>query len=186
MHRIWTGTACFLVALGLVELRHSPAAAENAAPAGPSIVWLVRHADKADNSDDAPVKKPQGEKRARDLATTLSDKNIVTIITSTKIRTVHTAKPLLDKLKKKGKKVATFQDDAVEDVVRKVKGSNGNVLVVHHSNTVPEIIKALGGPKLDELKVYYRLFTLDLAGKKTLCTETTYGVGPAPKKKSCQ
>jgi hypothetical protein len=64
-----------------------------------------------------------------------------------------------------------------------------SVLVVGHSNTVPGIIAALGGPKLPDIcdASYAILFTLRIpaAGEPTL-TRASYGVADKVEEAACQ
>ena len=78
----------------------------------------------------------------------LADKGIVLIVTSTAKRTVQTAGPLAKKL---GKQATVTKITSADSVASKAKAAKGNVLVVHHSNTVPEIIAKLGGPQLPDI-----------------------------------
>src|SRR3954454_341097 len=173
MRRIWCGLACSLIVFGLIELRQSPATAEGKKSAS-STIYLVRHADKANNGTEDPSLSPAGVERAKTLAGMLADKSIVAIITSGAKRTKQTAAPLAKKL---GKQAAATVIPTVDDVVSKVRATDGNVLVVHHSNTVPQIIAKLGGPEMPTIcdSVYDRFFTLELAGKKAAFKEAQYG-----------
>ena len=173
MRRIWCGLACSLIVFGLIELRQSPATAEGKKSAS-STIYLVRHADKANDGTEDPPLSPAGVKRAKTLAGMLADKSIVAIITSGAKRTKQTAAPLA---KKVGKQAAATVIPTVDDVVSKVRATGGNLLVVHHGNTVPQIIAKLGGPEMPTIcdSVYDRFFTLELAGKKAAFKEAQYG-----------
>ncbi|MEA2877185.1 MAG: hypothetical protein QOF14_2381 [Hyphomicrobiales bacterium] len=191
MHRIWLGIAYGLMALALVELRDSPALAQGKKNE-PSFVWLVRHADRADQSADSPLKKPEGETRAQDLKTCLGGKGVTAIITSDKKRTIQTAQPLAEK---EGivpvivpiVETAKGIKQNIEAVAAKVSATPGSILVVGHSNTVAGIIEKLGGPAgIGDITVYHRLFTLDRTGPNVVFDERTYGVAPKQsKKKKC-
>src|SRR5438045_2861151 len=66
------------------------------ARAQPSTVILVRHAERASQTDPDPVLSEAGSQRARDLAAALADAHVGTIITTQLQRTRLTAAPLLD------------------------------------------------------------------------------------------
>jgi 2,3-bisphosphoglycerate-dependent phosphoglycerate mutase len=190
MRRIWYGLACSLIVLGLLQLRQSPASAQNKTPDAPVTVWLVRHAEKEKlpKNDPNPPLRDEGKKRAKTLADMLGDKGIGTIITSKARRTVDTAAPLASKLKKQA---TVSKQDSVKGMIDKIKTAKGNVLVVHHSNTVPETINTLRGPQLPALpdideEVYNRVFILELKGTTVSCQETTYEDFAAKKEKACQ
>ena len=111
-------------------------------------VFLVRHAERADASPGAPPAmatdpdlSAAGRARAESLATLLKDAKITAIFTTEFKRTQQTAAPLAKAL---GLTPTVVSSKSEADLVKRLKAAKGNVLVVGHSNTVPEIIKALG------------------------------------------
>ena len=105
------------------------------AGSGQRAVFLVRHAERAANPGD-PGLTPAGEERAAALADLLQDAGITAIFTSDARRTQETAKPLADALGSMRSRfpAATFQrirSEHADDVV----------LVVGHSNTIPDLVK---------------------------------------------
>ena len=128
-----------------------------------TTVYLVRHAEKADAPAADPPLLEAGTKRAEELARTLGKAGIKTIFTSQFMRTKQTAEPLAKQLgiastvipvKMSATNRRELSSEYLTEVVERVSSSpGGNVLIVGHSNTVPEIIKALGGdivPTIDE------------------------------------
>ncbi|MEO5718641.1 MAG: phosphoglycerate mutase family protein, partial [Chthoniobacterales bacterium] len=108
------------------------------------VVFVVRHAERADADGPAqpdPVLSETGRTRAAALAKELRDAGIGHIYTSEFKRTQETAAPLADSLGVKAEVVPGKETAALVD---KLKAGSGNTLVVGHSDTVPEIIKALG------------------------------------------
>ena len=108
---------------------------------GPATtVLLVRHADRQ-GSDDAL--SAEGTVRAQALAQVMGKSGIRAIFTSDAARTQQTAAPAATAL---GITPVAAKD--VREVVRTIHTSHSGqkVLVVGHSNTVPQIIAALGGP----------------------------------------
>lgn len=101
---------------------------------------IVRHAEKADNSEDAEL-SPAGRQRADILARVLKDANITAIFTSERKRTQQTAAPLAKSIGVSPNIVAAKDFPALVAKLREVKG---NALVVGHGNTIPDIVKALG------------------------------------------
>ena len=81
-----------------------------------------------------------GRARAESLAIALKDAKITSIYATKYKRTQQTAAPLAKAL---GLTVSIAPADAA-DVVKQLAGAKGNVLVVGHSNTVPDVIKGLG------------------------------------------
>ena len=105
-------------------------------------IFIVRHADKADNSVDPPL-SPNGKARAKDLAKLLRNANVTAIYTSQFQRAIKTAEPLADKLGLEIKKEFTGDPASFAKLLAK-QNPVGNVLVVGHSDTVPELLKSLG------------------------------------------
>lgn len=119
-----------------------------ASAASAQTVFLVRHAERADAGMAAasmsgadPDLSGAGMARAEALAATLKDAGIRAIFTTEYKRTQQTAMPLARQL---GIPPTVVTSKDPEGLVRRLKSAAGNVLVVGHSNTVPEILKALG------------------------------------------
>lgn len=101
---------------------------------------LVRHADPVTGGTD-PGLSTAGRHRAAALANMLKDAGIKAIFTSELRRTKETAAPLASLLSITPAVIAA--DPAVAaNQIRAVK----RALVIGHTNTVPPIVKALGGP----------------------------------------
>ncbi len=115
--------------------------------AEPPVVFVVRHAERADSgqmssaADKDPSLSKVGFARAEALARVLRDAKIRAIYATEFRRTRQTAEPLAQRLHVQIAVVPAKQTSAL---IAKLKKENGNVLVVGHSNTVPEIIKGLG------------------------------------------
>jgi len=137
------------------------------ADAQPSTVILVRHAEKGTAPANDPVLTPEGVQRALDLATALSGAHVTSVITTQLQRTQLTAKPISDALGKPPIVVPVASPVAahIEAVAAAVRARPAGdvVLVVGHSNTVPAIVAALGGPKLPDLcdSQYSMIFILE-------------------------
>jgi broad specificity phosphatase PhoE len=139
-------------------------------------IFLTRHAERAGGvgamANDDPI-SPAGRERADLLARMLSDAGIQKIFVTEYKRTQETAAPLARKLNLTPEITKT-----PADAIRTLK--SGTVLVVGHSNTLPEIIAALGGPaipKIDESE-FDNLYVLTISGKDVSLTRIHYG---APK-----
>ena len=112
--------------------------------AEPPVIFLVRHAERADagrTQEKNPDLSAQGKSRAEALSRTLRDAGITAIFTTEYKRTQETAAPLADSLGVKPQIVAAKGAAAL---IGKLKESSGNALVVGHSNTLPEIAQSLG------------------------------------------
>jgi len=121
----------------------------SALAAAPSEILFVRHAEKAAEPSDDPALSEAGERRAQQLAAVLADAGIRHIVTTQWRRTRDTAAPLAARLGLPPQVVATRRGvKHADEVLALLQGLQGRVLVVGHSNTVPELIAALGGPRL--------------------------------------
>jgi broad specificity phosphatase PhoE len=121
--------AALVVAL-LAAVR--PAAAQEA-------VYIVRHAERADQTADPPL-STEGVGRSYKLRDLLKDAGITRIFTSTLQRTIDTAKPLADEIHVAATPVP---DAALAARISEARAAD-RVLVVGHSNTIPPLLRALG------------------------------------------
>ena len=112
-----------------------------AALADPATVYLVRHGEKEAAGQD-PALTAQGRQRAQNIATMLHKAGIVHIFSTPTARTRQTAQPLAERSKLE---VQLYDPRAPQALVAKVKGLNGPVLVVGHSNTLSELVRLFGG-----------------------------------------
>jgi phosphohistidine phosphatase SixA len=109
-------------------------------PAWSQTIFLVRHAEKVDESRD-PALSLLGQRRAVDLALHLRDAGVKKIYVSEFQRTQKTAEVLAAQIKVTAQ-ILPAKD--LEKLVAILKSETENVLVVGHSNTLPDILKALG------------------------------------------
>ena len=114
------------------------------------FVFVVRHAEKIDNSAD-PLLSAAGEARAQRLAEMLSASAVGAIYTTQYRRTVQTAAPLAKRLGIGSNIVPAKETETLLEKIRthgktlgNALGTGSAVLVVGHSNTVPAILKGLG------------------------------------------
>ncbi|HKY45199.1 MAG TPA: phosphoglycerate mutase family protein [Pyrinomonadaceae bacterium] len=154
----------------------------------PKTVFLVRHAEKEDEPRQDPPLKKEGVARSQELARLLGGAGIKTIYTSQFTRTKLTAEPLATKLgltataislKSNPSNPRLIAEESTAEVVNKIMERPGeNVLVVGHSNSVPDVIKMLGGdvvPTIDERK-FDDLFIVTVYAKgKAKVTHMKYG-----------
>lgn len=173
-----------LAAAALLAVPAIPAALR----AQPVTVVVVRHAEKAPAPADDPVLSEAGTQRAAALAEALKDAGVQAVIVSPRQRTRLTAQGVLQA---RGliPEVVGLTPTHVADVARAVRAHKGKVvLVVGHSNTVPAIVTALGGPKLADLcdAQYAQLFTLVVPeqGAATV-VRSQFGAPDAPEAGSC-
>ena len=118
----------------------------HAARAEPSLVIVVRHAEKAAEPKDDPALSPAGEQRAQQLATALADAQVSAILTTQYRRTQLTAAPTAKRFGITPTVITARReapDAHVPEVLAAIRALSGVVLVVGHSNTVPEIVAGL-------------------------------------------
>lgn len=151
----------FIAPLALAALVATPFARREA----DTVVLVVRHAEKSAPSGDVPL-SAAGAARAQSLVAIGREAGVSAVITTQFQRTRQTGEPLATAL-------------GITPEVIDVKGGVGEhvagiaaairaryagrtVLVVGHSNTVPAIVTALGGPKLPDIcdDLYDDLFTV--------------------------
>ena len=143
MRRLQVVVIYTLIAIGLAWFFESQAT---------TTVIFVRHAEKAEVSDDDPGLSVVGQRRAAELARQLVDADVVpgvgvdAVYSTSYRRTVQTAQRVADAL---DLPVLTYDaadtEVFLEDVVREYKGKI--ILVVGHSDTVPQMIANMGASK---------------------------------------
>lgn len=148
--------AVAFLAAGLVVL-----AGCNRAPVrtpGPTIVYVVRHAEKAADPKDPPL-SPAGVVRAEALARVLEGAEIAAIYSSETQRTESTVRPLSERIgipishgAPMGDDAAAYARQLAADVLAKHRGQN--VVIVNHSNTVPVIVETLSGQAVSPMSDY--------------------------------
>ena len=131
----------FLLPLVLVAL------AIEAVPAQ-STIFLVRHAERADtagggeqNAAADPELSATGRARAESLTKVLKDARIASVFATEFKRTQQTAE---GPAKAAGVSVTIVPAKDSAELVTKLRKTRGNALVVGHSNSLPEIVRALG------------------------------------------
>lgn len=129
--------ARFLLAVSFTLTMLAPVAAL----AEPSAIYLVRHGEKATVGKD-PELTEQGKARAQNIAAILQKAGITSIYSSPTNRTQQTAQPLAAR---NALEVQTYNPSTPKALVETVKAQNGAVLVVGHSNTLPELVRLFGG-----------------------------------------
>lgn len=182
-----------LLAAGLTAC--APAAPPMAAPSAAmgagqdsTVVVLVRHAEKAPVEGNDPPLSEAGEARARALAQTLAGMRFDAVIATERQRTQATARPLAQ-AQGLTPEIMGLGGAHVDSVVAAVRRHAGRtVLVVGHSNTVPRIAHALGGPRLRDFcePEYAHLFVMVLKdGAAPRLEQRTYGAPDAPGAGNC-
>jgi broad specificity phosphatase PhoE len=137
-------------------------------------VIFARHADKAAAPTKDPVLTEAGQKRAELLASMLADSGVEAIYVTDLQRTQLTAAPLAERVHVKPTILRAKDTASLVKAVRERK--SGVVVVVGHSNTLPDIITALGGPKLEIPDSQHdNLFVLTVEPSKSSLLRLHYG-----------
>ncbi len=142
--------------------------------------YLVRHAERLDDSADSPLSEA-GHARAQALRDTLLGADVHRIFASTYVRTQQTARPLAEAL---GMPIALYRPDTTEGLLKRLRRIEGeNILVVGHSDHIPLLIEGLCGERVSIAhRDYDNLFVVvvrkGLTTKRTLL-HLTYGP-PSP------
>ncbi|MBK5260450.1 MAG: histidine phosphatase family protein [Thermoanaerobaculia bacterium] len=132
-----------------------------------TTVILVRHAEKVDASAD-PELAAAGVERSAELARILADVPLSAIYTTPFKRTRNTAAPIAAACRIEATVIAagkTLAADIAAKILSEQKGKT--VLVVGHSNTVPDTMRALGvksPPPIDDATEFDRLFVVTIGG----------------------
>lgn len=147
-----------------------PASAQEVEP-GPTVIFLVRHAEKGpdrDGTGDPPL-TPMGRERASRLASMLTDAGVVSVLSTDYRRTLETAGPTAEQARLE---VERYDPARPEAVAARLRDAPGAHLVVGHSNTTPGLVAALGGDPGEPIaeSEYDRLYVVFPEGDGTART----------------
>ena len=143
-------------------------------------VILTRHAEKAATPPQDPPLSSAGEKRANLLASMLADAGVDAIYVTEYQRTQQTAAPLAARDHLKPIVIPAADTDSLVKAVR--ARQTGVVVIVGHSNTLPALTAALGGPAVTIAdNEYDNLFVLTVGAAQSSLLRMHYGSAiPAP------
>jgi broad specificity phosphatase PhoE len=137
-------------------------------------VIFSRHAERAVAPKDDPLITEAGQKRAELLASMLVDSGIDAIYVSELQRTQLTAAPLAARIHIKPIIIPAADTAKLIEAIRSHK--TGVVLVVGHSNRIPQIITGLGGPAIViPDTVYNNLYVLTVDPTRSSLLQLHYG-----------
>lgn len=131
------------------------------AAAGKSI-FVTRHMQKAEGED--PPLNAEGAVAAERLADMLLDEGVSAIFATATRRAMETATPLSIRI---GVPIETYDPKNPQSLATSIGAVEGSVLVVGHSNTVPDLIANFGGypPPLMTEQDYGTVFRVDEHGR---------------------
>lgn len=107
-----------------------------------TVVYIVRHAERAEDGTDDPPISEAGEARARLLIPMLRDVELTHIHTTEFRRTRSTVRPLADRT---GIEPRVYDPGDLPAFAERLRATPGRHVVVGHSNTNPALAEALGG-----------------------------------------
>jgi phosphohistidine phosphatase SixA len=135
----WLRWVCALAALALLALP----ACTTAATSGPPPVYVMRHLNTPQGQRD-PDLLPEGQRAARALAGRLGHAGLRAIYVSDFKRTRQSAAPLAARLHLTP---IVYDPADTPGLIARVRAGPQPALIVGHSDTVPDIIEALGGTR---------------------------------------
>ena len=154
-----------------------------------TIVFLVRHAERADDGEgaqrmaadplmammvDDPPLSAAGEARASLLAEMLRDVGITRVYSTDYNRTKQTGEPTAEEL---GLSILLYDASDLEGFAETLRSSPGRHLVVGHSNTTPNLAQALGGDpgtRIESME-YDRLYMVTFQGEEVRTVLLRFG-----------
>jgi broad specificity phosphatase PhoE len=151
-----------------------------------TLVIIARHGEKADTTQDTPL-SPAGEARAAALARALADTRLDAVFVTEFVRTQRTGGPAAA-ARGLNERIIPVHDDSIAHArtvaaALRAERPGSAVLVVEHSNTIPLIISALGGPggvKVCRLE-YATLFVMVLdRGRTPRLLRSRFGAADPP------
>ena len=123
--------------------------------ASTTTIFVMRHAEKSAYPADDPLLSPAGEARAQALGVQFGGAppglGIDAVYVTELRRTQETVRPLVNRL---GIPMIVVPAADPEAVAKRARSEyrGGRVLIVGHSNTVPQIVEALSGEPVPEIQ----------------------------------
>ncbi|MES2305013.1 MAG: histidine phosphatase family protein [Gemmatimonadota bacterium] len=153
------------------------------------VVVIVRHAEKASETERDPSLSDLGRARAAALDSALADAHVVAILVTQFKRTAETAALVAARHHLTPVVVPTDGGVAVHAaaMARAARNFDGVVLIIGHSNTLMPIAAALGTAKFPDLcdKSYSLLFTVVPAPANAPLLRAHFGTPDAPGTELC-
>ena len=122
------------------------------------VVFLVRHAERLDDSGDSPL-NDVGRERVERMRTMLADVDFTHVHSTNLTRTRDTARPIAED---DGVELSFYSPGELEELAETIRATPGRHLVSGHSNTTPRMVEALGGDghgPIDDME-YDRLYII--------------------------
>jgi len=148
--------------------------------AADTMLIVVRHAEKSTDDPKDPNLSEQGRIRAVKLAAVLKDAGLKAVYTTQYKRTQQTGQPsatqaglLLEVRDATKENAETYVSDLLKEIQKQHRGET--VLIVGHSNTVPDIVKYITGSVVEAIadNEFDRIYVITL-GKKPRLVSLSY------------
>jgi broad specificity phosphatase PhoE len=162
-----------IIALAGCDLVSQVSGGQSSTPVQPSTpavgaqwsFYVVRHAERADDGSEDPPLTSEGEQRAQRLAEMLADKHGVAVYATRYQRTQATARPTAEAW---AVPITPYDGQvAAGSLVGAIKNTNpqGTILVVGHSDTVPDLVAQLCQCSVDPIddSDFGNLYHVDVA-----------------------
>lgn len=130
---------------------------------GEVVIYLVRHAERAEDGTNDPPISEAGWERARLVASLLADGGLTQIHSTDYKRTRQTGTPTAEAT---GLEIESYDPRDLPSFAAELMRTPGRHLVLGHSNTTPDLVEALGGDShgpIDEFE-YDRLYVVVISG----------------------
>jgi broad specificity phosphatase PhoE len=145
-----------------------------------TTVLIVRHAEKLNPNSTAPDEplSPNGMTRAGHLRDALLRSGVTSVHSTNMVRTLSTVKPLADTFRLPTQPYSGLPALA-SDILAQHRGDV--VLVAAHSNTVSQVIDALGAQvRPDDSNDFDNLYVVTVVGNESNAVNLQYGVDSPP------
>ena len=152
MHSLLKLLICIIGATAILPIV-APLAQSPSSPDQPSLIVIIRHADRAASPADDPPLSDEGKARAQELVRVLKGIDFSMVITSQTKRARETAAPIAEALNIATEVVPLTSRGSPEVYLNAVKAaadknSGKSVLIVTHTQRIGSVIEAFGGPKI--------------------------------------
>ncbi len=133
-----------LALAGVLSFGMAPRAEPEPVPASATTYVIVRHAEKAGDAGADPALTPKGQRRSQRLALMLRSMKLDAVLSTDYQRTRETAAPSAAQA---GVELDLYDPrkpgELLTGLAERFEGAS--VLIVGHSNTVPDLVRRLGG-----------------------------------------
>jgi phosphohistidine phosphatase SixA len=112
-------------------------------------IFIARHAERTGEPD--PPLNADGERRAEALGALLADAGVVHFYASDTIRARQTAEPAARRANRRVEIVKQSDFEGLVARIRKTASPSAATLVIGHRESVPKLVRALGGGEIPAL-----------------------------------